>query len=295
MALGAVAIGCALVSTAAGAATGKTPVIGATVPGAVNDKAPAPMAPAAISAKAPPGYAVVTGGTTSAPTGTQTRGTATCPAGTVPWGGGAVISGSNINLNLNSSFPSGSAWVADVNNVSGSTGLFNVYVVCAVAPRKYTVVESSAFTSPADGQAEGTVSCPANTVVLGGGSLSNSGSVAVNLNSTLPNASTSWRADQNTNTSTSSTFEVFAICGKQRRKWAIVSGSSVPNPPSSQTLATVTCPAGTVPLSGGGYSSSASPAVDLNSTAPISHGWEVYEDNTSGAGTPDIQAWAVCA
>ncbi len=138
------------------------------------------------------------------------------------------------------------------------------------------------------------MACPAKTFVLGGGSLSNSGSVAVNINSTLPSGN-GWRTDQNTNTSTATTFTVYAICGKKPKGYIATSGSSVTNPPSSQTLATATCASGSVPLSGGAFSSSGSPAVDLNSTLPSSNGWAAYEDNTAGAGTATITAYVICA
>ena len=284
----------ALAASTAVADPGKTPVPGA--PGAPGVSAPGKTAPDQTPnrpAKAPPGYVRVVAVFTSA-TDVQTRGSVACPAGTVVFGGGVFVSSSNINININSSFPAGNGWVADVDNVSGGSVGFTVHAVCATQPKKYTIVASPLFTSPAESQAIGTVACPARTVVLGGGSLSSSGSVAVNINSTLPEGN-GWRVDQNTNTNFGTGFTVFAICGKKPRGYTVSSSAPVANPAGNQTRAAVNCPAGQVPLSGGGRSNSSSPAVDLNTSAPLPSGWEVFEDNTSGFGDAAITALVICA
>jgi hypothetical protein len=271
---------------------GKTPATAAPAAVAAPGKAPSTMALGA-SSRAPAGYRVVTSGLLTALTGRQTRGSVTCPAGTVPFGGGAFISGSNENININSSFPSGTSWFADINNVSGSSDTFSVYAVCANALRKYQIVESSPFANPADTQSSGSVTCPGRTVPLGGGALSQSGSVAVNMNTTIP-FGRGWRTDMNNNTTPATTFEVFAVCARQPRNYTVVTGTPVTNPGFTQTLATATCPAPTVPLGGGAFSGSSSPAVDLNTTFPSGNNWDVYEDNTA-IGSTSLTAYAVCA
>ena len=55
----------------------------------------------------PPGYTVATSGDITAPAGAQTHGFATCPSGTVPFGGGAFVSSSSLSVNINSSIPLG--------------------------------------------------------------------------------------------------------------------------------------------------------------------------------------------
>jgi hypothetical protein len=285
------AVGCAMAAMAAGASAAKNPV--PAQPGPATPGKSVPAAPAGIL-PTPKHYTVVTAGPFTANTGTQTRGLANCPIGTVLFGGGAVTPSTDLNVNLNSSFPeTTTTWAADMNNVSGGAVSFNVYAVCGKAPRNYQIVESGAFTAPIDGQGSGVEACPAHTKVLGGGSLSNSGSVAVNINSTLP-ITGGWRTDQNNNTSPSSTFEVFAICGKGQLTYSIQSGTPVANNPFSQTESSVACPAGTNPLSGGEFSSSGSPAVDLNSTLPVSGGWVSYEDNTALINGATTTAYAIC-
>ena len=289
------AAGCAVAATSALAGTGKAPV--AATPAAPTAAVPGKALPAPVPAvlgRAPKGYTIVSSGPLTSFNNQQTRGAVDCPFGTVPLGGGAFIPSNDQNININSSFPTTSGWVADVNNVSGINQTFDVRVVCAKAPRKYTIVSIFGVTNPADSQSSGQVFCPSNTVVLGGGSLSNSGSVAVNINSTLPILN-GWRADINNNTTPDTTFDVFAICGKQLNGYSVVSSAQVVNPPSTQTLAHVDCPAGTFPLSGGGFSSSGSPAVDLNTTIPSGAGWDTYEDNTALIQGVTLRALAVCA
>jgi hypothetical protein len=194
---------------------------------------------------------------------------------------------------VGSSFPSTTGWVGTLNNVSGATTTFDVVAVCARAPRLYQVVLIAPLTARANSQAGGTATCPAGTVVLGGGSIANTSSVAVNINSTLPSGK-SWHVDLNNNTVPDTTFDVLAICGKRPRGYAIVAGSTVTNPAFEQTIATVTCPAGTVPLSGGAFSASSSPAVNLDSSTPTSNGWDVFENN-GRTGDTTLTAVAVCS
>jgi hypothetical protein len=129
--------------------------------------------------------------------------------------------------------------------------------------------------------------------VLGGGIISNSDSVAVNINSTFPQ-NNGWRADLNNNTTPDTTFDVQAVCGKKPRGYAIVTGPQVLNPAFTQTLATATCPDGTVKLSGGDLSFSFSPAVDLGSASGTATGWETFENNGQFFDTT-VEALAVCA
>ena len=248
-----------------------------------------PTAPA-LPAKLPKGYVQVHSLPFTSNQFTQTRGSVACPAGTVPYGGGVVVASSGLNANVNSSFPAGNTWVADVNNVSSPT-TFAVYAVCAKAVRNYVVVESGAFTDAAETQASGTIACPAHTVVYGGGSLSNSGSTAVLINSTLPEAN-GWRTDMNTNTNFNTTFEVFAICARKPKGYFVQVGAPVVNPPSSQTRALAFCPGGQTALGGGALSSSGSVTVDLNTAFPQGTFWDVYEDNGQPFTTETIRAVA---
>jgi hypothetical protein len=198
---------------------------------AAASTAEAAKRPTPTAARTPTGYRIVESSGFTAQNGVQSRAAVFCPAGTVVWGGGAEIFGPDPNLNLNSSAPliDGSGWTASVNNVSGSDGTYVVQAVCAKAPRRYRIVESPAFTDGEGTQVTGSQACPARTRLLGGGSVSNSDSLAVNINSEFPFFN-GWEAAQNDNTNFDTTFNVFAICGKAPATYTIASGPIVSAP-----------------------------------------------------------------
>lgn len=274
---------------ASGVAFAKSPHVGhATRPGAGKSAAPAGVVPAGV----PKRYVVVNSGALSASTGTQTRGTATCPAGAVIWGGGVFVSSISLAANINSSFPSGNAWLGDVNNASGSSTTFNVYAICAKQPRTGYSVRTASFSNPVGAQTTGSVTCPAHSKPLGGGGFSSSGNTSVNINSDLP-LGNGWRVDMNNASTTAASLTTYVICGKAKGR-QLVSGTAVPNPSGAQTPASVSCPSPTVPVSGGAFSSLGSTSVSLNTTYPNGAGWTSYENNGSTlAGT--VTSYAICA
>jgi hypothetical protein len=91
-------------------------------------------------------YSVVTSALLTAENGEQSFGAATCPAATVVYGGGVLVTSDSLAANVNSSWPENDGeWAADVNNASGSATTFQVYAVCAKEPHQYSIVESSMF------------------------------------------------------------------------------------------------------------------------------------------------------
>jgi hypothetical protein len=191
--------------------------------------------------------------------------------------------------------PTSSGWRADVNNASGADTTFDVYAVCAKAPRYYQVVESSPIANPAFGEANATAACPVGTKVLGGGAYSESGDTAVDINTTIPQ-SNAWRVDMNNGSAFSTAYEVYAVCAHKPGGYIVQTGSQVAAPAGQQTLANVTCPAPTVPLGGGVYSSSSSTLVNVNTTIPSTpiNGWETYVNNASPSAAT-ITASVICA
>ncbi len=89
-------------------------------------------------------------------------------------------------------------------------------------------------------------------------------------------------------------FTVLAICSPKPKGYTQVFGGLVDNPPGTQTGTTVDCPGASVPLGGGGFSSSGSTAVNMNSTFPSGSDWEAFESNASAADA-SMQASVVCA
>ena len=241
---------------------------------------------------------MVNSGSLSVAAGTQTRGVATCPAKTVPYGGGAEVTSNSMTTNINSSFPTATGWNADINNAGSAPDTFVVFAVCAKKNASYSIVVSSPVSNTT--QNRGTAVCPAGTKVMGGGSLSNSGSVLVNMNSTFPqkvgkgqSATYQWATDENNAAGGAPTFVVYAVCG-HAAGYTLVAGTPQVDPAMTQTGAIAVCPSGKVPLGGGALSSSGNVAVDLNTSQPASATWEAFEDNNA-TGAPTITAYAICA
>src|SRR3954463_9068895 len=93
--------------------------------------APAPPKACSVTVAALKGYRNVTSAAVPSPSQTQRRGTASCPTGTVPLGGGITILSSDRLVSVNSSFPVAGGWNADVSNASGTDTTFVVSVTCA--------------------------------------------------------------------------------------------------------------------------------------------------------------------
>jgi hypothetical protein len=286
------ALGAVLV-VAAGLAAGGVAAAdaGKTAPGI----SPAVAAPRSGSGP-PKHYAVVNSGDLSAPAGTQSAGQVRCPAGTVPYGGGAFVSSGSLAASINTSVPTGTGWAADVNNGSGVATTFVVYAVCAKQPRRYQLSFTDALTNPAGQLSTGYASCPAHTVALGGGASSSTSSLSVNIEATIPSSTTNrdWFSVMNNASSHDATWRVVAVCGNKPKGYLHQIGAVTPNPAGAQTRAVVSCPPPTVPISGGGDTSAGAVLINLNSTNPISGGWAIYENNAEDF-DESIKAEVVCA
>src|SRR5262249_8635552 len=134
----------------------------------------------------PKKYRVVQGTLVPNPVGAQTPADATCPRGTSPLGGGGLSHLGLLFTNMNSDTPTAHGWPVDASNASAPAGGVNGVAGCGKV-KGYQVV-SHEFTVAANSQVAGAALCPAPKVPIGGGIFSSSGSVGVNINSTVPEA-----------------------------------------------------------------------------------------------------------
>jgi hypothetical protein len=247
--------------------------------------------------KTPALYSVAQSDSITAPSGVQTRGTISCPAGTVVWSGGAVVAAPSRGVTLNSSYPmsDGSGWIAVVNNTTGGDATFMVQAVCAKKPRQYTLLESGVLPVPAGGVGDGAVPCPGLTRPVGGGSQSSSSSTAVSIGESFPEIEIDgFFASQASESNVASTFRVFAICARPPRTYRVVSGAVTALPPGTQQHATATCPSGR-PVGGGALTGTGSPAVSLDSNGVTQDGWSAFASNAGLFPGVIVEAIVVCA
>jgi len=158
----------------------------------------------------------------------------------------------------------------------------------------YKLVQSALLTDPANSETFGTVTCPSGKVT-GGGAISSSTGLGINLNSSYPSTNGSgWNVFIHNQTGSDDTFVVYAVCAKKIKSYLVVAGTPVNTPAGTQTIGIgVTCPKGSFPYGGGGFNSSGDLPVLLNTSIPTAHGWRI-DVNNGGSGANNGQAYAVC-
>lgn len=242
----------------------------------------------------PPGYGILDTNQMPAPQGMQTRGVGQCPTGTVPLGGGVVVSSTSTLASVSASFPEGRFWVGIVSNDSGADTTFQVEVECAKRPPKYTVVQSGLVRNPSGLQSSVLATCPAGTRPLGGGGESTSPSVFENLNSTGPQGR-AWFATENNATGADAGLEAFAVCGAVHA-YRVVKGTAFGTPAGGQGNGTAACPAPSVATGGGVFSASTNTLVNVGGSVPVGVGgrWSAFVNDAAGV-PATATAVAVCA
>lgn len=137
----------------------------------------------------------------------------------------------------------------------------------ATAPPGY--VQEQAFFNDAAGSYvdPGYVTCPTGTVVWGGGAGDLLPVTGESLVSSTPMGNHEWFAQYNNASSTARMFEVDAICARKPGGYAMPF-TSVADPAGHRATATVTCPPGTVVLSGGVQTTADAPGSFLLSAWP---------------------------
>ncbi len=252
--------------------------------------------PAVAAATAPPGYHIVrTADIPAPPSILDTSGQANCPAGTVPWGGGASFDNgfAAVGTSLETSEPVGGAWRARVNNASGAAQTFRVDVICAKKPKGYKVAFAGSDNPPHAGTPV-TVTCPTGTVVLSGGAFSTSDTTANLLTSAGPLGPHRYTAFMANTSNVDQQVTAFAVCGAKPPKYAIVSQSETDVGVDDPALTPV-CPTGTSVLGGG--IQVVNPGFDIAIAGSLDedrHGW-FGEAVNQRAGATMLSGQAICA
>lgn len=218
--------------------------------------AAAVAAPAASAATVgPPGYVRVTTPPMDAPSRPfDTGGTATCPAGTVVWGGGVSFTGGQFQVgeSFHATAPNGPMmWRARYDNVTGRTIPFVVHAVCANQPLNYSQQFATAD-NPAHTLSHAIATCPTGTVVLSGGATSTSDEASVMVLTDFPMTQTKFRAVMWNGSETNQRLTAWAICGHRPPHYVITQQSFTTMVNGPTLLASgAQCPAGTRVIGGG--------------------------------------------
>ena len=246
--------------------------------------APALAAAPQIPATLPKGYTVLTSNFTAF-AGAQDADQTNCPGTEQPVGGGAFVSSSDVQVNLNRSYPWRGSWIVSVGNASATSTPVTAYVICMVHSAGYKVVASApASVSPESVNSQAAV-CPAHTSVTGGGAYSASAATDVNINSTVPNTfaggRTGWRVAMASSDPSSASFTVYAVCRPKPLGYSIQWGPMQQLAPYSEVAASVTCPGASVPIGGGGFTAYdvQDGWITMNSSGPYGQGWVIYEND----------------
>lgn len=269
--------------------------------------------------------------------------TATCPSGAVPVGGGvstALVGGGKppSSLHANGSVPSAGGWQA--MGASGGQpvlgGQTTSFAICAAGgPGSVQIVQARADgPGAARTIAQATASCPAGTVLLGGGgstgaSAGGPGSPSLHLIGTFPSdpagtpvaggdAPFSWTARAGAGGRQGSGLETsaYAVCAAWPGHRTVAASASRPGPldPGGSQPVVVGCPAGSSLIGGGAMTGIAGGGVPqqglhltgsypsdpagrpMTSPAPGSPSWGARAE-AGGQGSPPgtaTTAFAVC-
>ena len=220
-----------------------------------------------------------------------------CPAGTVPWGGGAGVTGgvAGAGNGINTSAPTGNGWEGRYNN--SSTRLddhFAVDAICARQPAGYTTTFTT-VDNPAGARPAAVAVCPAGTRLFSGGTLSTADTTDVQLLSAWPLGPQRFKSVMWNGSATGQRLTTFAVCGHRPAGYAITSaiGSDTGGP---DTLAGgAQCPAGTSILGGGIHVTSPRPAVTLGASLDEPSTQWLSEVVNSATEPATVTISAICA
>lgn len=170
----------------------------------------------AVCANKLTGYAQQQSKSVPNPVGTQSFAGYLCPKGDVVTGGGALSATASAQINLNSSWPTGtSEWFVYINNASTTNSSFTMFRVCAklnVAKTHYMLVAGAPVTNAAGHDTNTSVFCPGGLSSIGGGTVSGAGGgLTTDLNTTFPFTG-GWGADENNGGTASPTLTAYVLC-----------------------------------------------------------------------------------
>lgn len=260
--------------------------------------AAAANASAASTATAPPGYQRLRSAPIPVPPGMfDAGGQVACPAGTVPWGGGAGFTGgfAGPGDSINTSAPTGNGWEGRYNNTSTRTDdHFAVDAICAKQPAGYTTTFTTAD-NPSGGKSAAVAVCPAGTRLFSGGTLSTADTTDVQLLSAWPLGPERFKSVMWNGSATDQKLTTFAVCGHRPAGYAITSATGSDTGGPDTLTGGAQCPAGTSILGGGIHVTSPRPAVTLGASLDEPDTQWLSEVVNAAPDPATVTIYAICA
>jgi Ig-like domain from next to BRCA1 gene len=206
--------------------------------------------------------------------GAQGSVTASCPAGTVITGGGFST---GLDVWVYTQLASGNGWIVYARNNAAVSRTLTASAVCLTYPSASTAQVVSSATASAGHSASGTATCPAGTILTGGG-YSGMPNAVLRTYSVIPSGN-SWVVTANNSSGGDIVFNVYAVCLSGTTLTTVYAQGNATVPGSGNGFAYAVCPGGKV-VTGGGFGL----AVDLTPYfSGLSSGkWYAYAHNSAG-------------
>jgi hypothetical protein len=220
------------------------------------------------------------------PSGSVGSAAAACPGGSIVTGGGFAQAD---NMILYTQSQSGNGWQVYAKNQAGSSQLLNAYAICLYNSGGTTSQVYAQVTVSPGSFNNATVSCPAGSVVTGGGYASNT--YLTVYNSTM--TGNGWQTYAMNNSGSNQLLNAYATClsGTSATTSQVFAQVSVPAGTSDN--AHVSCPSGSL-LTGGSFAGSTNLWIYNSSMSSTdSKVWYAYAKNLSGT-SQLLNSYAIC-
>jgi hypothetical protein len=172
--------------------------------------APTTFQVSVICAHQPNDYQIVQSTSRVVSSGLQGGAFAACPAGTKTFSGGLVTDSTSVLVSVNESAIQNHGWVEFENNGTGGDVRISAFAICGRI-RGYLVVGGPVVSVPAHTQVPSQARCPAGSVAIGGGTIGNSGSIDVSVNSSIIDDN-DWDSEVNNGTDAAISESTTVIC-----------------------------------------------------------------------------------
>jgi hypothetical protein len=155
----------------------------------------------------------------SAPANDTGEADATCPAGQLRTGGGYDVYNVSPNWSIYLNSPlNNDTWTVEIDNEVPLATTFDSYAICLAKKSGNPITKLAVSTvdtpgtAPANGTQTADVSCPANSLMTGGGAVIDSIGQAWSIQKSAPIAANNWRVKATDTDNFSRDFDSLAVC-----------------------------------------------------------------------------------